>query len=274
VPIDSPLSHLVALPDAALWTSRAWTDFAHLRSPAKNVVVLPLFGSADWGLGRSLDLEEMLGTAVLRTALMEPAARKLSLLVLPPLRWVLGPYPHSVFAVDYETAHELLREVAASVHAAGFRKLVLFNSSPWNEELVDAAGRDVRVALGLHTFCINLSALDLDLHPVRAATRVGVQCAACACYDALPVDEATNAEITWPDFRPGNVRQPGAVALDRSLDQARRDGGRIVDAAGRKLAALLGEIYSRRSLPRDGPIPKLRLPGTTHRTKKTRRRNS
>jgi creatinine amidohydrolase len=231
-------------------------------SPAvrrRPLVVLPLFGFADWGLGRPLDLEEVLGTAVLRRALAESGG-KTPLLVLPPLRWALGPYPHSAFAVDYETAHGLLHEVASSVHAAGFRKLVLFNSSPWNEELADAGGRDVRVALGVQTFCVNLSALDLDLHPVRATTRTGVQAAACACLGTLPVDPPVTAEITWADFRPGHIRQPGAVPFDRSLAEAVREGETVLAAAGRKLAALWQEIHARRPLANDGRIPVVRPP--------------
>jgi creatinine amidohydrolase len=250
-----------------LWTSRTWTDFAQLRAPAKHVVVLPLFGFADWGLGRPLDLEEMLGTAVLREALAQPVVKKLPLLVQPPLRWVLGPYPHSVFGVDYETAHVVLCEIATSVHAAGFRKLVFFNTSPWNEELIDAAGRDLRVALGLQVFGVNLAALGLDLHPVRATTRAGVQCAATACSGALPTDEPVHQEIIWSDFRPGNVRQPGAVPLDRSLDDAQREGKAILTTAGEKLAALLTEVHARQALPRDGRIAAMRTPKKSRRRK-------
>jgi creatinine amidohydrolase len=266
-------SSLISLPDPALWTSRTWADLAQLRAPAKHLVVLPLFGFADWGLGRPLDLEETLGTSVLRVALAQPVVKKLPILVLPPLRWVLGPYPHSIFGVDYETAHDLLREIAASVHAAGFRKLILFNSSPWNEELIDVAGRDGRVALGLQVFGVNLAALDLDLHPVRSATRVGVQCAACACYGVLPADDRVPQEIIWSDFRPGHIRQPGAVPFEHSLDAACREGEEIVAAAGRKLAGLFSETAARAALPLEGRIPSMRPPKTKSRSiSKSRRK--
>lgn len=247
---------LVALPDPVLWTSRTWTDFAELPAPAKHIVVLPLFGLGDWGLGRPLDLEETLGTAVLHEALATTAAKKLPLIVLPPLRWVLGPYPHSVFGVDFETAYDLLREIATFVKAAGFRKLVLFNTSPWNEELIDAGGRDVRVDLGLQVFCVNLAALDFDLHPVRSSSRADVQCAACAAYAAPPANETVAADVSWADFRPGNIRQPGPLAFDLSFKEAKSQGEKRLAAAGRRLAALFGEIHARRPLAADGAIPR------------------
>lgn len=248
VTASSPISSLAALPDAALWTSRASPEFATRAASSKRdtVAILPVFGLADWGLGRPLDLEETLGTAVLRSALAGSVAEELPLLVLPPLRWVLGPYPHSVFAIDFETAHALVSEIAHSVHTAGVTKLVFLNSSPWNEELLAAVGVDLRVAPGLQTYCIHLAALGLDLHPGRAESRVDGQSAACACYGCLPAEAGVHAEMAWMNFRPGHIRQPGAVPFDQSLPEATRIGARIIHAAGRRLASLLSEIHAHR----------------------------
>lgn len=243
-PAVSPLSTLVELPDSVLWSSRTWTDFAALRQPGKHLALLPVFGFADWGLGRPLDLEETLGAAVLREALAVPSTAALPLHVLPPLRWVLGPYPHTMFGIDWETALDLLHELATGVHRAGLRKLVLFTTSPWNEELIQAAGRSIREKLGLHVFLLRLGALELDLHPVRSTSRVAVQCAACACYQSLPIEEQPQAEITWTQLRPGHVREPGGVPFDLALDDARSRGTALLAQTGQRVAALLAEMHA------------------------------
>lgn len=254
------MSLLAELPDQTLWSSRTWPDFARASGGRGTVAILPLFGMADWGLGRPLDLEETLGTAVLRNALAQPQAARLPLLVLPPLRWVLGPYPHSHFGVDFETALDLLREIGVSVQAAKVRKLVLCNTSPWNEEIVDVAALDLRVDFGLQTYAINFQGLGLDLHPVRSGSRAPVQAAACACYESLPLDEHVHAEIQWSDFRPGCIKQPGSVPFDLSLDEARREGSRLITAAGKRLAGLLAEIVQHKPLPAGGKVPEVRPP--------------
>ncbi len=266
---SAAISRLVDLPDASLWTSRTWTDFASL-SPAakrKHLVVLPLFGFADWGLGRPLDFEETLGTAVLRQALGQPTGANLAVHVLPPLRWVAGPYPHCLFSLDFEAAAALLGEIGRSVHAAGFRRLVFCNTSPWNEELIDTVGRDLRAGCGLQPFSINFAALGLDLHPARAASRVGLQCAACACYGTLPADAGVHADITWSDFRPGHVRQPGPVPFAHSLADAQLEGTRLIADSARRLAGWWGEIAARRPLANDGRVPTLRPPKSKRRRK-------
>ena len=154
--------------DATFWAWKSWPQFAAWPQREKAVVVIPLAGMADWGLGAALDAEEQMLLGLLKEAaqLLAPAPW---LVCLPPLRFVLGPAPHCAFPIDPLTAHALVAEVVRSVAAAGFRRVILYNSSPYNEELCGAAARDLRLELGLDLFCLHLSALGLDFDSSRGA---------------------------------------------------------------------------------------------------------
>ncbi|MBE2214068.1 MAG: hypothetical protein IAE82_09375 [Opitutaceae bacterium] len=256
----SPTSLLADLPDSVLWSSRPWTHFATLPKARRPLVVLPIFGFADWGLGRSLDLEETLGCGVLRAMFASDPDRAASTLVLPPLRFVLGPYPHTFFGIDFETALDLVREIAASVLASGSSRLVLFNTSPWNEELAKLCACDLRVDLGLRTYVVHLAALGLDLHPTRSSVRAAVQAAACALTRRAPSDDVPRGDSRLIDFRPGDHRQPPPLTWTKSLDAAVTEGWTTLANAGARLARLLAEI--------DG------LPGLAPREPATRARTS
>ena len=141
------------------WAHQTWTDLAALPRKEYAVAVLPVHGFADYGADRPVDAEEVLGGLLLRTAVAAVKAR-LAVRVLPPLRFVAGA-PGGFFGVDVATANDLLRAVAAGVKAAGFHKLVLFNTSPFNEPVVAAAAVDLRVELGLRVYLIHARALGL-----------------------------------------------------------------------------------------------------------------
>lgn len=202
--------------EATFWPWRIWTDFARMPDKASTTVVLPIAGFADWGLDAPLDAEETVLLSVLRAAATLPALPPGKLLVLPPQRFVVGPSDTCAFAVDTPAAHAALEEWCASVAAAGFRRIVFYNSSPWNEELADAAARDIRVERGLQMFCVNLSALGLDFAPWRGGDRSTLR------------------------------------ALLSEL--AATDSGPILTKSAAHLARLLGEISARPPLPRDGAI--------------------
>jgi len=142
------------------WAHQTWTDLAALPRKEYAVAVLPVHGFADYGADRPVDAEEVLGGRLLRTAVAAVKAR-MAVRVLPPLRFVTGA-PGGFFGVDVATANDLLRAVAAGVKAAGFHKLVLFNTSPCNEPVVAAAAVDLRVDLGLRVYLIHARALGLD----------------------------------------------------------------------------------------------------------------
>lgn len=206
--------------EKTFWAWHTWTDFASWSEPEAVTVVLPVTGMADWGLGLPLDAEEIMALSVLRSSSSLPALAPGRLLVLPPLRFVLGPSPLCAFPVDPPTAHAALEEWCAGVAAAGFRRIVFYNSSPWNEELIDAAARDLRIDRGWQTFCINLSALGLDFAPWRR----------------------TNSSLL--------------LKLWEELSGPGQSGPALKEAAG-SLAGLLREISARPALPAGGALRRM-----------------
>jgi creatinine amidohydrolase/Fe(II)-dependent formamide hydrolase-like protein len=231
--------------DGAFWpwysspAIEAWPD------SEETVVVLPLAGLADWGLGHPLDAEETVLMHVLQGAcrLLEGGRRPL---VAPPLRFAFGADPSCAFPVDQPTAHAFIAEVAASVAASGFRKMAIINSSPWSEELCNAAARDLRVTRGLHMFHIHLSALELDFHPVRSKSRRRIQTLLTALHGREP--EAPDGA---PPDKPAAWGDESVTVLSGSaagLAEARIEGAAILGAAAGRLAKLLSDIYDRESL--------------------------
>ncbi len=221
----------------SFWPNHTWTGFAALsgETKARMLVVLPIHGIADHGLGLPLDAEEIAGGEILRRVV----SKNDSLRVLPPLRFALAPYPSARFGVDAETAHGQLCEIARSVKAAGFRRILFFNTSPWNEEMAATVALDTRVGLGLESHVVNLSQLGMSFHPgASREARANAQAAAAYAL-GLPVEtiadnvrRATKADVRDADFRPGNFQQPEPLAPDDTLD-----GETILEAAAMICAA-------------------------------------
>jgi hypothetical protein len=191
--------------------------------------------------------------SVLRAASQSRPAT-LPLLVVPPLRFVLGPDPGCAFAVDPPLAHAFVAEVLGSIAVSGFKKIVLYNSSPWNEELIAAAARDHRIALGLQIFRISLSGLGLDLHPTRAtpAARRKVQTLVTALLGREP--EPPPAETNFPARPWGDEAVRPLAEPAAPLAAARVEAEATLAAAAQLLLSLLGEIHARPPLPHGGKI--------------------
>lgn len=229
---------------ACFWPWLTSPTIAGWSRPEETVVVIPMAGTADWGLGHPLDAEETVLMHVLKVACESLQAAEKPL-VVPPLRFVVGADPGCAFAVDPQATHALVAEVVSSVAAAGFRKIVLLNASPWNEEICGAAARDLRVSKGLHMFQIHLSALGLDFHPVRSKTRRDVQTLLTALCGAVPEETTPEAPAprAWGDE---TVRALPGPSLP--LEAAAAEGGRIAASVGAQLAGLLSDIRRRAPL--------------------------
>jgi creatinine amidohydrolase len=237
-PYPPPLAQLCIADEATFWPWRKWSDFAAMDGKAKALVVVPITGMADAALGHPLDAEELVLTSVLKAASeLRPAG--VQLLVLPPLRFVLGPIEACAFPVTPPVAHSMIREVAESVVAAGFRRIVLFNSSPWNEDLVDAAARDLRISLGIQTFCVNLGALGLDFHATRNPNRWMLQTLLTGLYGKEPRESPKAMAAD------GFVRAPLPPVPQHweHLAAAEAAAPGIVSNCATRLASLLQEIH-------------------------------
>jgi creatinine amidohydrolase len=197
-------------------------------------------------LGLPLDAEEIVGSALLRLAgaRLDSHVRPL---VLPPLRGGPAPYASGFFGIDPDTAHDQVREAAASVKASGFAKLLFFVTSPWQMEFVDVASCDARAELGLQTFVVSLGRIGLDFHPASSC-RAHAQAVALHLLGTEPAAAYRPAEIRHADFRPGYFAQPAPLAADPTLD-----GAHLLQAAARQFAGLLGEIAARPPLSGNHP---------------------
>lgn len=230
---------------ATFWAWHSSPRIGSWPNAASTVVVVPLAGMADWGLGHPLDAEETVLMHVLRDA-CRLGAREKRPLVVPPLRFAFGADPSCAFPVDQPTAHALIAEVAASVAAAGFRKIAIVNASPWNEELCGAAARDLRISRGLHMFQVHLSAIGLDFHPQRSRSRRNVQTLLTSLYEAEPEPADPSAPARAPAWGEEPVLPLPGPALD--LKAARKEGAAILAVAAGRLASLLSDIHDRAPL--------------------------
>jgi hypothetical protein len=222
---------------ATFWAWHSSPKLGSWPNPARTVVIIPLAGMADWGLGHPLDAEETVLLHVLQGACRLVAADRKPL-VLPPLRFVFGADPSCAFPLDQPTAHALIAEAAASVGASGFGRIAIVNSSPWSEELCNAAARDLRVSRGLHMFHLHLSALELDFHPVRSRSRKRLQTLLTSLYGHEPeAPTASHGEPKWGDESVGPLG--GAHA---KLADARVEGAAILAAAAGRMAKLISDI--------------------------------
>ena len=230
--------------DASAWHARRWPEF---EPPAPRVpVVQPVYALADWGLGYPFDAEEVIGSAVLDRALELPGPESRPL-VLPPLRHTPDQGPNCAFTLDIEVAHHALAEIIRSVAASGFQRCILFNTSPFLEEWIDVAARDLRVTDDLQLFCVNLSGLGLDFHPTRPETRAGLSSLLAYFLGEAP-EGADAARAVAADPIPG-----AAVRTAEALGEDPAGAAEILEKTGTRLAGLFAEIETHPPLPRQKP---------------------
>jgi creatinine amidohydrolase len=234
---------------ATAWAHQTWSDLAARPDKDRALVILPVHGFADHGLGLPLNTEETVGNAVLRAAI-DSAALQAHVLVLPPFQFGAAPYAHTHFGVDPETALDALGEILASVKASGFTRVLLFNTSPWNVEITSTAALDARTALDLRPCVIGSAGLGLPFHPADPR-RLHTQAVAARLLGRAPAASAP-ADTRDTDFRPGFYAQPSPVAPDLSLDAAA-----LFNAAAQTFAGFLREIIAP---PADTPLAAASLP--------------
>lgn len=220
--------------DDHAWHTRSWTFFDKLSTPKKTHVVLPIYSIAGWAMGRPLDAEEVVGSYFLDSTLRKitPA---FDALVLPPFRFTPKQSIGSFFGMDIELAHQALIETITSAAQAGFQRFILFNTSPFLEEWIDVAARDLRVNHDLQMFCLNLSGVGVDFHPYRGGGRIALQKILTQLLQA-------EAETDFPLSADALDPIPNtAVMTDRVLPETLSADELIIEVTNR-LATLFQEI--------------------------------
>ncbi|NBB80700.1 MAG: creatininase family protein [Verrucomicrobia bacterium] len=221
--------------DAFAWHARRWPQFADDVAPETKLVIQPVYSIADWAMGRPLDAEEVVGSAVLNGAL-EATHNDIAALALPPIRYTPRQSRGTAFHLDIEVAHQVLIQTVRSAARSGLQRFVLFNTSPFLEEWIDVAARDLRVDYDLQLFCVNLSGVGLDFHPIRGGPREGLdsiltELLGCA---AEPVAPKAGAEL---DLIPS-----AAVKTNPPHDRHENGAGALLAQVVADLARLLREI--------------------------------
>jgi hypothetical protein len=176
-----------------------------------------------------------------------PAERKP--LVLPPLRFVFGADGGCAFAVEQPTAHALIAEVAASVAAAGFRKIVIVNCEPVERGALRGRRADLRVIPGAAHVHHPPERARLDFHPQRSTSRGKLQTLLTSLYGAAPepAPEAPPDANRHLGDRVGDARwQAGPARLRRPDPRAPPS----LAAAAERVAKLLSDIHETRARSR------------------------
>ncbi|WP_404420724.1 creatininase family protein [Nibricoccus sp. IMCC34717] len=213
----------------ASWENHPWTAF---RDAPPALALLPVYGLGTAPERLPLDIEEQVGTALLRSCLAQetPALR-----VLPPFRFGWSPLPNAYAAMTFGEAGHLLRELAESVKRSGVKKLALFSTSPWQLEWLADLSRDLRVLLGLETFFIPLRCTGLDFHPDSADFD-----ATLALAGALSGRGAEPTDLPAPPRRP--TLRPADASHANIVKRAMAPSIEALPRAADALAAVLSEL--------------------------------
>jgi creatinine amidohydrolase len=132
------------------WLEMTAEDFAQ-GIPARWIAVLPIAAVEQHGTHLALGTDAFIAEAYLaRVREKLPSGLPATFL---PLQRVGTSEEHRAFAgtlsLSPDTWLRALREIGASVHAAGVRKLVVINSHGGNTEVMGLLARDLRVRLGM-----------------------------------------------------------------------------------------------------------------------------
>ena len=143
------------IPDARNFAYLTWKQVDALPRET-TLLVLPTAAIEQHGHHLPLATDTLINNLLLGKALeLVPAV--MPVFALPPVCYGKSNehigYPGTL-AVSAQTFLAVVRDIGASIAAAGFRKVVLYNTHGGNTSLVDVLARDLRAEFGLRTFSL------------------------------------------------------------------------------------------------------------------------
>ena len=273
-----PGSRKTAQPASRFWADWSTRDFSQCKAQGtldQLIAVLPVAATEQHGPHLPLKVDTALVEGVIAAALPH-LAPSLPTLFLPTQTVGLSP-EHARFAgtltLKAETIIRLWTDIGESVAATGVKKLVLLNSHGGQVGVMDIVARDLRARLGMLVYSVNWFGLPLvgrqgedvnalfSAHEHRFGIHAGeietsmmlalapelVDMAQAQNFASTSEDRAKmfdtlgngkSAKLGWQmqDYNPqGAVGNAAAASADK--------GRAVLDAAGRSLARLLGEVH-------------------------------
>jgi creatinine amidohydrolase len=250
------------------WADLKTTDFAQLDA-ARAVAVLPLGATEQHGPHLPLDVDRAIADGIVAAALPRIAA-DVPVLVLPTQAVGYSP-EHGAFegtlTLPYEAVLASWIALGEGVARAGLKKLLLFNAHGGQVSLMDIAARELRsrglivyhcnwwnlplgeAVTGLfspeeHRFGVHGGEIETSL--MLALRPASVQMDKAQDFASTSKERAklhrvlgngTSAKLGW------HIQDYNAHGAAGNAKAATPEKGRaLLDAAGRELAALIGEI--------------------------------
>ena len=255
------------------WANLKTTDFAKL-DKARCIAVLPVAAIEQHGPHLPLCVDAALVDGVVAASLAS-IPPDLPVLFLPTQAVGLSP-EHAAFdgtlTLKAATVIALWTELAESAHAAGIKKLVLLNAHGGQVSLLDVVARDLRARLGMLVYSVSwfhlplvtelgesvndlfsaeehrfgIHAGDIETSMMLALKPELVDMTQAQHFRSTAQDRAErfkilgdgkSAKLAWQmqDYNPhGAAGNAAAATAEKGL--------KILNAAGRSFAALLGEI--------------------------------
>src|SRR5579862_9316711 len=143
------------IPDARNFAYLNWKQVDALPRES-TLLVLPTAAIEQHGHHLPLATDTLINNLLLGHALQKLPSAEI-VYALPPVHYGksnehLG-FPGTL-SVSSSTFMAVLRDLGASLAAAGFRRIAIFNTHGGNSSLVDVMARDLRAEFGLRTFTI------------------------------------------------------------------------------------------------------------------------
>jgi creatinine amidohydrolase len=253
------------IPDSRNFAYLTWKQVDALPR-ASTLLVLPTAAIEQHGHHLPLATDTLINNLLLGKALAQVPAG-LPIYALPPVCYGKSNehigFPGTL-SVSAATFMAVVHDLGASITAAGFQKLVLYNTHGGNTSLVDVLARDLRAEFGLRTFSLSGSggaspeglstqertygfhAGEVEtaflLHATPDLVHPGEYTAnyiACVDQPELLKPEASSANFAWltKDIAPSGVLgDPTAATAEH--------GARWSDAAAARIAEILIAMYN------------------------------